>query len=819
VTALLALHAVLGLAGVAAGGRLGRRGLALGVLGPALATAWVLVQLPGLLDGEVRTSSAAWVPGLDLRIDLRLDGFAAVMALLVSGIGVLVFAYAARYLPRRGEGVGRLVGLLTLFSGSMLGLVLADHLLLVYCCWELTSITSYLLIGNDHDRPEARAAALHALLVTGGGGLAMLAGFILLGQEAGTWRLSELVADPPAGSATVAVALCLVLLGAVTKSAQVPFHSWLPGAMVAPTPVSAYLHSATMVKAGVYLVARLAPAFAVVAPWRPLVLTIGAVTMLVGGLRALRQYDLKLLLAHGTVSQLGFLVVLFGAGIPEATVAGTDMILAHAAFKAALFMVVGVVDHETGGRDLRTIPRLGRGWGPTVGAGILAAASMAGLPLLFGFVAKEAAFEAFASGGFTGAAVVLAAVVAGSALTVAYSARFVWGLLGFGTRALPPAGARSITAAVQGEAGDAATTAGFSAAAPVAGDGSRPEADHAPSLSFAAPAVLLAGLGVVLGVAPWIADGLIGAAARSLDPRVEPVHLAVWHGFNVALALSAVAVAVGSLLFAGRDRLAPVLALGARVPKAGDAYIASLRGLNAVADRTTAIVQSGSLPVYTGVILATAAVAPAVALIRGGGWPSWPDAVGSPAHPVLAVFLVGGALAASAARRRFSGALFLGAVGYGMAALFVSQGAPDLALTQVAIETLTTVVFVLVLRRLPDRFEHRPPALRRAMRATVAATVGVTVTVLALAAGAGRPPADVATEMVARSVPDGGGANVVNVILVDFRGWDTMGEITVLAVAAIGAVALARAGRRRPAPPPPEAASAVPPPADEGVRP
>ncbi len=370
--ALLALHLAVGLAVVAAGSRLGRRAVVPAVVAPAAALAWLVAHAGPVLGGEQIVESLAWVPALDVDLDLRLDGFAALFVLLVAGIGVLVLAYAGRYLDPDDPGAGRLVGLLVLFAGSMLGLVLADNLIVLFGFWELTSLTSFLLIGNDHTSAPARAAALQALLVTGAGGLALLAGVVLVGQAAGTYSLAAVVADPPAGAA-VTVGLVLVLAGAFTKSAQYPFQSWLPAAMVAPTPVSAYLHSATMVTAGVYLVGRLSPAFAGVDGWRPLVVTVGLVSMLAGGLRALRQHDLKLLLAHGTVSQLGFMIVLLGLGTPAALVAGCALILAHGVFKAALFMVVGIVDHQAGTRDVRRLgplgPRLAPGAGCRSGGG------------------------------------------------------------------------------------------------------------------------------------------------------------------------------------------------------------------------------------------------------------------------------------------------------------------------------------------------------------------------------------------------------------------------------------------------------------------
>jgi multicomponent Na+:H+ antiporter subunit A len=786
VIALLALHGVVGFAAIAADRRLGQRALLVGAVAPAVAFAWVVAHLGGVLDGRPVVEEAPWVPSLDLTLSLRLDGFGALLALLVTGIGVLVLAYAHHYFGRNSPNAGRLAGLLVLFAGAMLGLVLADNLLLLYGFWELTSVTSYLLIGNEHGRATSRAAALQALLITGAGGLAMLGGFALVGNAAGTFRLSAILVDPPTGT-VVTAGLLLVVVGALTKSAQYPFHSWLPGAMVAPTPVSAYLHSATMVKAGIYLLARFAPVVAAVTPgWRPLVLGAGLVTMVAGGLRALRQHDLKLLLAHGTVSQLGFLVVLLGAGTPATTAAGCALLLAHAAFKASLFMVVGAIDQAAGGRDLRTIPVLGRGWGPTTVVAVIAAASMAGIPLAFGFVAKESAIEALGVGAFTGATLVLVTVVAASAVTAAYSVRFVWGAFVAPRRRAVADGA-------------------------VAPDGA--EGPVGPGAALVAPAAVLAVLSAALGLVPGLADGVLGAAAASLDPGVERVELALWHGLNEALALSAVALVGGALLFAGARRIEPMLALGERVPSGASVYLAGLRGLNAVADRVTGVVQNGTLPVYVGVILLTAAVAPGVALLGGDAWPGWPQAVDSAVQVPIAVLLVGAALAAAAVRHRFSAAIFLGVVGYAMAGLFVVQGAPDLALTQVAIETLSTVLFVLVLRRLPHRFERRGSRGGRAARLAISAIVGAAVFVFAIVAGGNRTAAPVSDEMVARSLPDAEGRNVVNVILVDFRGFDTLGEITVLAVAAIGAVALARAGRRPRQPaatPDPESAESTP---------
>jgi multicomponent Na+:H+ antiporter subunit A len=580
----------------------------------------------------------------------------------------------------------------------------------------------------------------------------------------------------PTEGAVLTVALVLIVLGAFTKSAQYPFHAWLPGAMAAPTPVSAYLHSATMVKAGVYLVARLSPMFVDVPMWRPTVIAVGLVTLVAGGLRALRQHDLKLLLAFGTVSQLGLMMVLFGVGTSASITAGWVLLVAHALFKAALFLVVGVIDHQTGTRDIREIPALAGRWRLLEVVAAVSAASMAGVPLAAGFIAKESAYAALQHASFAANGLVLAAVVGGSMLTVAYSARFYWGAF------VAPRRKR------------------------------RARAAPPPSWKLVGPIAALATMTLVLGVGPSIADRVATAAVRSLDPNAVSAHLALWHGTNLALALSALTLAGGWLMSVANRRVQRVLVTGHSVPRGDDAYVWLLRGLGRLTRAVTGFVQSGSLPVYSGVILATAAALPALAFLRSDDWPGWP-AFGEGRDVPLAVLLVVTAVGAAVVRRRFSAAVFLSAAGYVMAAFFVVYGAPDLALTQVVVETLSTVVFVLVLRRLPDRFERQSSLRRRVLRVAVATLVGVTVFGFAIVASGSRTAPPVSDEIVARAVPDGHGKNIVNVILVDFRGLDTMGEITVLAVASIGAVALARVGRRvaeeRRVAPPPEAARAA----------
>lgn len=763
---LLALPAGLGLALLAAGAPLGRRAFAVAALAPAAAFLWALSQASAVLDHDLPTSSVDWVPALGLSLDLRLDAFSLLFVLLVGGIGTLIQLYAGRYFGADRAGLHRLAGLLLIFTAAMLGLVSASNLLMLFIAWELTSVSSYLLIGWTDQDATARASALQALLTTGLGGLAMLGGFVLIGQAAGTYDLAALAAAPPTGT-TVEIGLLLVLLGAFTKSAQFPFSAWLPGAMVAPTPVSAFLHSATMVKAGVYLIARLAPIFAEQGAWRPVVLAVGATTMLTGGWRALRQHDLKRILAYGTVSQLGFLVVLFGAGVPEATAAGVVVLLAHALFKAGLFLVVGVIDHQAHTRDIRRLGRYGPGWGGPMAVAIVCGASMAGLPPLLGFIGKEAAYDAFLHSELTGGPVVLAALVGGSVLTFAYTARLLLGAFRPGL-----------------------VTEGLAEDPELAID-----APPAPGLGFWAPAALLAALTVLFGLVPGLVSSLVEEAAHALDPTLEGKHLALWHGFNAALALSGLTIALGLALTAlgplvGRlQRSLPDAMAGER------AYLGAMRGVNRVADRTTGVVQSGSLPVYLGVILLTAVVVPGWALLRAPA-PDLPPLTSGPGDWAAAVLLIGGGIGAVVVKHRMAAVLCLGAVGYGMALVFALQGAPDLALTQVCVDTIGAVVLVLVLRHLPTWFADDPSRLARAARLTVSAAVGVFVFAFIVVTGDVRVDPPISTEFIERAYEEGGGKNVVNVVLVDIRGFDTMGEITVLAVAAMGVYALARLSRR-----------------------
>ncbi|WP_149179726.1 Na+/H+ antiporter subunit A [Streptomyces sp. TRM49041] len=755
---LLAAHAGVALVLPWWGRRLGRGVWFLAALVPLATVAWAGAQAAGVLGGVPVRESVQWAPTLGLTVDLRLDALALLMLWIVGGVGALVLLYSHHYVV---EDHAREAALLVAFAGAMSGLVLADNLFVLYVFWELTTVVSFLLIaGRGMERPR-RWAARQALLVTAAGGLAMLLGFVLLGQAAGTYRISAILADPPRG-ATVAAAVALVLVGAFAKSAQMPLHGWLPAAMVAPTPVSAYLHAAAMVKAGVYLVARLAPGLADAGPWRPMVLAVGLTTMVLAAWRALTETDLKRLLAYGTVSELGMLIALLGAGTRTAAVAGTVMLAAHAAFKAALFLTVGIVDHRTGTRDLRELSGLGRREPALYAVAALAAASMAGLPPLLGYLGKEAAYEAFLHPPMPGGGWLLMGLVTGSVLTVAYSARFLAGAFGGD----PPEG------------------------------GTSPTAGRLPP-GFVAPAAALSVAGLVLGVyypamatvARAYADGYPTGPDGGYD-------IALWHGLTPVLGLSALTVAAGALVYAGtRGRLGEavgrLLALPGRV-RAENGFERARSALDAVALWLTGRTQVGSLPVYLTVILLTLAFVPGTALAAMGPSLGGPRLWRSLIEIPLALGVLATTFAVVRTRYRLTGVLMAGAVGYGVAGLFLLQGAPDLALTQFLVETMTLVVIVLVLRRMPARFTPgRTTRPVRLARATVAALVGVFAATLALVTTSVEHPPAVSVEQL-RLLPETGAHNAVNAIIVDFRALDTMGEIAVLLVTAIGVVSLIR---------------------------
>ena len=728
------------------------------VVAAALAGAAGVLALrgPAVLEGQPVTATVAWVPAIDLALSLRMDALGLLFALVVLGIGATVMAYSARYFSPGQAQTGRTLALLTFFAAAMLGLVLADDGLVLFVFWELTSVSSFFLIGG---LGEGRAGATRALLTTSTGGLALLAGMLLLGLDAGTLSLSTILADSSLAQGPLAPAVVvLLLLAAATKSAQVPFHFWLPGAMVAPTPVSTYLHAATMVKAGIYLMLRMAPLYGEVTLWRGSLIAIGLASALLGAAVALVKTDLKALLAYGTVSQLGLLTALIGIGSPLALAAATLHIVAHALFKATLFMSVGIIDHQAGTRDLTELGGLRRHLAGLAAAGGLAAVSMAGLPPLLGFVSKEEALAAFvgAPGPPWLGALVTASIVVASIGTFAYSARYYWRTF----EGPEPAGLRV----------------------------------HRAPRTFVAVPLVTAVAGAIAGFAVPLLAPLVNAVARD-STGVDPhLHLALWHGVTLPLVLSVVIVASGLGLFAAREA---VERWQRRFPSPvrGDRAFDHLYDVTLHLGRRVGAPASSAVPAsYLLPILATLVLLGAGALRWGELAPAGPPALSQGPDWVIIALLVCSIVGVIQARSRIGAVATLGFTGYLVAAWFVLLGAPDLALTQLLVETLTVAVVVLAFRRLPRAFTLASPG-RRISGAMIAAVVGVLAGVGTYALTGRRPLSEAGAWYLSEAEGATGGANVVNTILVDFRALDTLGEITVLAVAAAGIYALLRLGR------------------------
>ena len=702
-----------------------------------------------------------WLPLLGFNFTFQVDGFAVVMALLVSLLGFGVLAYSIAYFEHDATFT-RFVGLFMAFAGSMTGLVLAEDLFTMFIFWELTSVWSFLLIGL-HDKSEvARRSAVRALLTTGAGGLCMLVGIGLLQNQYGTTSFAKLHDLAPTGT-MASIAASMLLLGAFTKSAQFPFHFWLPGAMAAPTPVSAYLHSATMVKAGIVLLARTAPIFGDTGVWRWWVVLAGVTTMLIGGWRALRETDAKLVLAHSTVSQLGLLTVLFGIGSPYATYAGVAHLVAHAIFKAGLFLGVGVIDHELGTRDVSKIGAARRSVPVSVVAIGACLLSMAGIIPLFGFATKEKALVALldAEFGLVGS-IALWGVVAGSVLSVAYSVRLLHALV------RTPSNSTS-----HGE------------------HHAHHEASVLMRTTLAAPVVVAAIVSLGFGFAASTVGSWLVSPSSALDVKAVS-KLALWPGINDALLISLMVIAIGAVI----GWKAPLEDKSAQQPQGERVFEAIYDATIAGAKRITAVTQSGSLPIYVGVTLLLISLAPLSATFVDGVSPLSALTSGTALEAVVSVIAIVLAIGVAVLQSRFTGAMFLGGVGYAIAALFALRGAPDLAVTQLLVETLTIVVFLLALRAM-TRTTTRPVArFPQITRMVIAATVGIAIPLLALAARDARTAPSASQEYFARSVDEAGGRNVVNVILVDFRGFDTMGEIVVLAIAALGVANLVRAAEQ-----------------------
>jgi multicomponent Na+:H+ antiporter subunit A len=740
------------------------RALATGVPAGALAVVlWALVTRDLPLFGQW-----AWVPALDVALAWRVDGLSALMLLMITGVGTAVFVYAGGYLAGH-PGQRRMYVLLSLFMVAMIGCVVADHLIVLFLFWEATSVLSFLLVGFDHEKPDSRKSAQQALMVTGTGGLALLAGFILLGQAMGTYVVSDIVVALPAAEATatpaLTAAMLLILVGAFTKSAQFPFHFWLPGAMAAPTPVSAYLHSATMVKLGVYLLARLDPGFGDWVLWEILLKTAGSITAAWGMVLALRERDLKRILAWSTVATLGTLVTLVGLKGDGASVAVGALLLAHALYKAPLFFVAGNIDHGTGTRVIDKLGNLRHAMPWTAAAALLAGASMAGMPLSFGYIVKDIITEV------KGADDVFA--FARAANTV------------FGAIAVAVAGVAAIRVFWRHP-----------------GQTQTPDA-HEGGPALVGPPLLLALAGIGLGMFPFFAQDLIAEASDAMTPDTAAVVVSLALELGPALGSLAVTLAIGAAIYLFWDPLHNRFEWAARrIGRVGMAsqYERSLAWIPRVAAAGTRALQGGRLPAYGALVAGSVAVALAAVLWAAApdlAWPAW-DAP-SAGFVGACALIVAGALAAAVLRDRLVLLLATGLVGYGSALLFLFTGAPDVAYTQFTVETVFVIVVAAVLLKLKRMGLARSvaePALRPLALAVALGFASVT-TLLLLAATAGALDPALSLFFAERSVPEAYGRNVVNVILVDFRALDTLGEITVVMLSLLAALPLLQALRRR----------------------
>ncbi|WP_445156870.1 putative monovalent cation/H+ antiporter subunit A [Halomonas sp. E14] len=722
---------------------------------PALLALGFMVQLPAVMAGDTLHFALEWVPSLGMSLTFVLDGLSLLFALLITVIGTFVLIYAGGYLRGHPDLVRFHIVILA-FMVSMLGLVLADGLLTLFVFWELTSITSYLLIGFSHADIEARKSARQGLFVTFAGGLALMAGLAMLGVAGGSWSLSELngMGDVLREHDLYLPLLLCLLLGAFTKSAQFPFHFWLPNAMAAPTPVSAFLHSATMVKAGIYLMARLQPSLGGTEAWVGILTVVGALTMFTGAFLAIRHTNIKKLLAYSTIMALGTLTMLLGIGTEGALIAFVTFLLAHSLYKGALFMVAGILDHETGTKDVTAMGGLRPLMPVTAIVALIAALSLAGAPPLFGFIAKELMFEAALEAEVYGLLVLLLAFLS-AFLTIAVAAI---------VSLRPFFGERRAT----------------------------PKVAHEAPLSMLLGPGVLAVLSLLLGLLPVMAGmGVLTAAASAVMGEPVTVYLSLWHGINLPLVMSLLSLGLGFLLFKRWDRVRAHLArldpLMARGPEAG--YEAFMHGVTVVSDWQTRILQNGYMRNYIMVMVLVV-----IALVGNSLLLRHPLQIAFELdvrfHEVVVVtMMVMGALFAAIARSRLGAVVSVGIMGFSIALTFILFSAPDLGITQLLVETLTVILLVLVLFRLP-RFASLSTPVERVRDILVAGALGVLVTLLILTAWGVDQFVPISDYMIEQSVPLAHGRNIVNVILVDYRALDTLGEIFVLALAAIGVIAM-----------------------------
>ena len=724
---------------------------------------WFAVQLPQIRAGKRLAFEMNWVPSMNIELNFLLDGLSMLFVLIITGIGFLICIYADGYM-HGSPSIRRFYAYLHAFLLSMLGLVLSNHLLVLFVFWELTTLFSFLLIGFEHGSASARSSARQALLVTGGGGLVLLVGVLLVEQLTGTYTMSELTqhTDQIRDHQLYLPLLACVLVGAFTKSAQFPFHFWLPNAMSAPTPISAFLHSATMVKAGIYLLARLHPVLGSTTAWMTALVVVGAVTAVWGSTAALAQTDLKRMLAHTTIMALGIITMFLGGQTTPALTAAITFLLVHALYKSSLFMVVGAVDHQTGTREIQALGGIGRSMPYTAAAALLAALSMAGFPLFLGFIGKEIMYKgALTETVYPGLATTAALV--SNALMVAVAA----------TLALRPFWGKPRSAQAPGEA----------------------------TWQLWCGPLLIGSISLGFGMIPeWVAQWLVEPAVLSFHDTTEDITLELYHGINEPLLLSMLTIALGTAAYLGRRRLRRSIAdLLSSAPISFQAiYDGIIDTTTAIAKWQTSRLQNGSLFQYLLIIIgATVSLAGWALLVAEN---NRLDVIPSTVPGWLALLLLSMGVSIGVvvlSRSRLLAICGLGVIGAGIAVIFLSFGAPDVGLTQILVETLTLIVAAIVLLRLPPiRQSDGPGFVRMGLRLLTAIASGAIVTLLLLAVGHYEVDRTITTFYEQASYIKAHGRNIVNVILVDFRSLDTMGEIIVVAASALAALALIRRERK-----------------------
>lgn len=722
---------------------------------PAWSLILALMYAAELFDGETIRQSIEWIPAMGLELSFRLDGLSLLFLLLILGIGLLVILYAKYYLSSK-DSMGTFYAYLMLFMSAMVGIVTSNNLIQLWMFWELTSISSFLLISFWSHKSDARKGARMALTVTGAGGLALLGGLLLLGNIVGSYDLDTVLAsgDLIRAHAHYPIALVLVLLGAFTKSAQFPFHFWLPHAMSAPTPVSAYLHSATMVKAGIFLMARFYPALSGTDLWFLIVSLTGLITLLLGAYIALFKHDLKGLLAYSTISHLGLITLLLGLNSDFAAVAAVFHVINHATFKASLFMAAGIIDHESGSRDMRKLNGLMKYMPYTATLAIVAALSMAGVPLLNGFLSKEMFFAETLNQSMLGSLSWLIPLLAtvGAAFSVAYSLRFIHDVF------------------FNGEPIDL------------------PKVPKEPPRYMKVPVEILVALCLLVGIFPaYIIGDLLHIASASVLAHETPAYsLSIWHGLNMPLLMSFLAMLGGITIYYNRRHLFHFQAQFDE-PDAKHVFEAAVQWVIKAAERIIATLENGSLQRYIFLLLMFTLVM--------GAWPLLDlthNAGSRPQIPIDGVAVTGALLMIFSAiatviwhRRRFLALIFLSVVGLVVSLVFAQFSAPDLALTQLSVEIVTIILLLLALFFLPQSTQKESSNRRLSLDLLVSGLIGCVIGTICFAMLT-TPLDTISNFFLANSKTGGGGTNVVNVILVDFRGFDTLGEITVLGIAALG---------------------------------